>query len=102
MSFNRYYQEELLALRELGREFTDRNPALAPFLGTPGRDPDVERILEGFAFLSGRLRQKLDDELPEITHSLFNLLWPNYLRPIPACSVVQYLSLIHILHGNCP
>lgn len=90
MSFNRYYQEELLALRELGREFTDRNPALAPFLGTPGRDPDVERILEGFAFLSGRLRQKLDDELPEITHSLFNLLWPNYLRPIPACSVVQY------------
>ena len=91
MSFiNRYYQDELLALRELGKEFTERNPALAPFLGTPGRDPDVERILEGFAFLAGRLRQKLDDELPEITHSLFSLLWPNYLRPIPACTVIQY------------
>ncbi len=88
--FNRYYQDELLALRELGKEFSERNPALAPFLGTPGRDPDVERILEAFAFLSGRLRQKLDDELPEITHSLFNLLWPNYLRPIPACSIIQY------------
>lgn len=90
MSFNRYYQDELLALRELGREFAQRNPALAPFLDTPGRDPDVERILEGFSFLSGRLRQKLDDELPEITHALFSLLWPNYLRPIPAASVICY------------
>lgn len=90
MNFNRYYQDELIALRELGREFSERNPALSPFFDTPGRDPDVERILEGFAFLTGRLRQKLDDELPEITHALFNLLWPNYLRPIPACSVIRY------------
>ncbi len=89
MSLNRYYQEELLALRDLAREFSAGNPALAPFFDTPGRDPDVERILEGFAFLAGRLREKLDDELPEITHSLFNLLWPNYLRPIPACSVIR-------------
>ena len=90
MSFNRYYQEELVALRELGREFAEANPSLANFLATPGRDPDVERLLEGFAFLTGRLRQKLDDELPEITHALFNLLWPNYLRTIPSCSIIQY------------
>lgn len=90
MSFNRHYQNELIALRELGREFAQNNPALAPFLDTPGRDPDVERILEGFAFLTGRLRQKLDDELPEIIHSLFHLLWPNYLRQTPASSIVKY------------
>lgn len=90
MSFNRYYQSELIALRELGKEFARENPALAPFLGTPGRDPDVERLFEGFAFLTGRLRQKLDDELPEIIHSLFNLLWPHYLRPIPASSIIRY------------
>ena len=41
-------------------------------------------------FLTGRLRQKLDDELPEITHGLFSALWPNYLRPVPAASIVQY------------
>jgi type VI secretion system protein ImpG len=87
---NRYYQDELIALRELGREFSRHNPMLAPFFDTPGRDPDVERILEGFAFLSGRLRQKMDDELPEITHALFSLLWPNYLRTIPSCSIVRY------------
>jgi len=89
-SFNRYYLDELVSLRELGREYSRNNPSLAPFFDTPQRDPDVERILEGVAFLCGRLRQKLDDELPEITHALFSLLWPNYLRTIPSCSIVRY------------
>jgi len=90
MSFNHYYQSELTALRQLGRRFAERSPALAPFLGQAGRDPDVERLLEGFAFLTGRLRQKLDDELPELSHSLMHLLWPNYMRPLPAFSVLQF------------
>ena len=90
MSFNHYYQSELTALRQQGKRFAERNPALAPFLGQSGRDPDVERLLEGFAFLTGRLRQKLDDELPELTHSLMHLLWPNYMRPLPAFSMLQF------------
>lgn len=90
MSFNHYYQSELTALRQLGRRFAERSPALAPFLGQAGRDPDVERLLEGFAFLTGRLRQKLDDELPELTHSLMQLLWPNYMQPLPAFSILQF------------
>ena len=60
MSINRYYEKELIALRSLGQEFAENNPALAPFFNTPGKDPDVERILEGVAFLTGRLREKLD------------------------------------------
>ncbi|GGM11661.1 hypothetical protein GCM10009425_23340 [Pseudomonas asuensis] len=90
MSFNHYYQSELSALRQLGKRFSERSPALAPFLGQSGRDPDVERLMEGFAFLTGRLRQKLDDELPELTHSLMHLLWPNYMRPLPAFSMLQF------------
>ena len=90
MSFNHYYQSELTALRQLGKRFAERSPALAPFLGQSGRDPDVERLLDGFAFLTGRLRQKLDDELPELTHSLMHLLWPNYMRPLPAFSMLQF------------
>ena len=90
MSFNHYYQSELTALRQSGRRFAERNPALAPFLGQAGRDPDVERLLEGFAFLTGRLRQKLDDELPELSHSLMQLLWPNYMQPLPAFSILQF------------
>ena len=90
MSFNKYFHDELTSIRELGREFAERNPRLAPFLTVEGQDPDVERLLEGFAFLTGRLRQKLDDELPEITHSLMELLWPQFLRPIPAMSIVCF------------
>ena len=95
MSFNHYYQSELTALRQLGSRFAERSPALAPFLGQAGRDPDVERLLEGFAFLTGRLRQKLDDELPELSHSLMHLLWPNYMRPLPAFSMLQFDPLQH-------
>ncbi len=93
MSFNKYYQDELAYLRELGAEFAAENPNLAPFLSRESSDPDVERLLEGFAFLSGRLRQKLDDELPELTHSLLQLMWPHFLRPIPAMTVVQFEPL---------
>ncbi|MEB0039077.1 MULTISPECIES: type VI secretion system baseplate subunit TssF [unclassified Pseudomonas] len=93
MSFNQYYQSELNALRQLGGVFAERNPALAHFLGQGGSDPDVERLLEGFAFLTGRLREKLEDDLPELTHSLMYLLWPNYMRPLPSFSMLQFEPL---------
>ena len=93
MSFNKYFHDELTSIRELGKEFAERNPRLAPFLAVEGQDPDVERLLEGFAFLTGRLRQKLDDELPEVTHSLMALLWPQFLRPIPAMSIVRFTPM---------
>lgn len=85
-----YYQDELLYLRELGREFARANPEAARYLAEPGADPDVERLLEGVAFLTGRVRQKLDDELPELTHALLEALWPHYLRPLPAMTVLQF------------
>lgn len=90
MSFNKYYKDELTFLAELGKEFAEENPQLAPFLAERGDDPDVERLLEGFAFLTGRLRQKLDDEIPELAHGLLSLLWPHYLRPVPAMSVLEF------------
>lgn len=90
MLFNQYFQSELLALKELGRDFSRKNPALAPFLSQDGRDPDVDRLFEGVAFIAGRLRQKLDDELPELSHSLLQLLWPNYLRPLPSFSMLEF------------
>jgi type VI secretion system protein ImpG len=89
-NYNEYYQDELFFLREMGREFTETHPMLAHYLTEAGSDPDVERLLEGFAFLTGRIRQKLDDELPELTHTIMGLLCPHYLRPIPAMSIVEF------------
>jgi len=88
---NTYYQEELRYLREVGPEFARANPEICRTLGDRGSDPDVERLLEGFAFLCGRVRQKLDDELPEITASMMNLLWPHYLRAVPSMCIEEII-----------
>lgn len=91
--FNKYYQDELAYLRELGLEFAKANPEGAHFIAEAGGDPDVERLLEGFSFLTARIRQKLDDELPELTHSLVEMFWPHYLRSIPAMTILQFEAL---------
>jgi type VI secretion system protein ImpG len=89
----RYYEAEMRYLREAGREFAETHPDRARMLNLDrvgDRDPYVERLFEGFAFLTGRLRKKLDDELPEITESLVSLLWPHYLRTLPSLSVLEF------------
>lgn len=91
MSFEeRYFREELDYLRQSGKLLAKEKPHLAPFLAEKEADPDVERLLEGFAFLSGNLRSRIEDEFPELTHSLLNMLWPNYLRPTPSMTIIEY------------
>jgi type VI secretion system protein ImpG len=97
--FNQYYQDELQFLRQVGPEFARVNPEIARSLGDPGSDPDVERILEGVAFLCGRIRQKLDDELPEFTENLMGLLWPHFLRPIPSMTILEFLPDIETMQA---
>lgn len=86
----RYYREELDYLRQLGKLLAQEKPYLARFLTEKDGDPDVERLMEAFAFLSGGLRQKLEDEFPEFSHGLINMLWANYLRPVPAMTIIEY------------
>ncbi|MSP25209.1 MAG: type VI secretion system baseplate subunit TssF [Myxococcales bacterium] len=95
--FNKYYQDELSYLRELGNEFAAAYPAIAPMLAETGGDPDVERLLEGVAFLTGKLRHKIDDELPEVIHSVAQLLFPHFVRQIPATSIIQFTPLANVV-----
>ncbi|WP_180355379.1 type VI secretion system baseplate subunit TssF, partial [Pseudomonas shirazica] len=66
------------------------NPQLARLLGKGASDPDVERLMEAFAFLTAKLRLKLEDDLPELTHPMLQLLWPNYLRPLPSATIIKF------------
>ncbi|MGA1874893.1 MAG: type VI secretion system baseplate subunit TssF [bacterium] len=77
-------------LKEVAAEFSKAHPALAPMLSGPSTDPDVERLLEGVAFLVALLRQKLDDEFPEIIHELMHMIWPHYLRPVPSTTIMAF------------
>ncbi len=87
----RYYREELDYLRQLGKLLARDKPYLSRFLAEKEGDPDVERLMEASAFLAGGVRQKLEDAFPELTHGIIRMLWPNYLRPVPAMSVIEYL-----------
>lgn len=88
-----YYEQQLVFLRRMGAEFARRYPKIAARLQLDEEkieDPHVERIIEAFAFLAGRINLKLDDELPEITESFLNVLYPHYLAPIPSMAVTQF------------
>lgn len=88
--FSKYYQSELAYLRAMGKAFALANPSVAGLLAERGGDPDVERLLEGFAFLTARVRERIDDSVPEMVHDLTEMLLPHYLRTLPACSIVEF------------
>lgn len=92
MTSSKYYIDELTYLRELGREFAHAHPQAAPMLAEAGSDPDVERLLEGFAFLTAQIREKLDDEQGHFNQQLIQFLWPHYLRPVPSATIVQFTA----------
>jgi type VI secretion system protein ImpG len=87
-----YYGRELSYVREMGAEFAREFPKVAGRLGLDTfecADPYVERLLEGFAFLSARVHLKLDDEFPSFTQHLLEIVYPHYLAPTPSMTVVQ-------------
>jgi type VI secretion system protein ImpG len=88
----RYYNEELRHLREMGAEFAQQFPKIAARLGMEGlevTDPYVERLLEGFAFLAGRVQLKIDAEFPRFTQRLLEIVYPQFLTPTPAMLMAQ-------------
>ena len=96
----KYYEEELRYLYESGREFARAHPDRAQLLNVDAvgdRDPYVERLFEGFAFLAARIREKLDDSFPELTEGLFNLMWPGLLQEIPSVAIVQFKARTGLL-----
>lgn len=88
-----YYESELTFLRQIGAEFADKYPKIASrLLLEPDRceDPHAERILESFALLAARVHLRIDDDFPQITEALLNIIYPHYLRPVPSMSVAQF------------
>jgi type VI secretion system protein ImpG len=88
----RLYSDELTHLRERGAEFAREFPKIASRLSMDGvevTDPYVERLLEGFAFLTARIQLKLDSEYPRLVQHLLEAVYPNFLAPIPSMMMVQ-------------
>jgi len=88
-----YYEQELQHLQEMGREFGTQFPKQARRLGldrgTEVDDPYVERLLQGFAFLAARVQLRLDAEFPRFTQRLVDILYPQFLAPLPSMLIAQ-------------
>jgi len=88
-----YYERELRHLRESANEFAIEFPKIAGRLGLPSTDPIpdpyVERLLEGFAYLTSRVQLKLDAEFPRFTQHLLESVYPHYLSPMPSMCIAQ-------------
>ena len=88
-----YYNRELGYVREQGAEFAEQFPKVAARLGMRGievADPYVERLLEGFAFMSARIQLKMDAEFPKFSQRLLDLVYPGYLAPTPSMGIARF------------
>ncbi|MFN3322427.1 MAG: type VI secretion system baseplate subunit TssF [Bryobacteraceae bacterium] len=88
-----YYERELNYVRQMASLFAEKYPKVASRLMIEQDkcdDPHVERLIEAFAFLAARVHLKLDDEFPEITEALLNIVYPHFIRPIPSMSIVEF------------
>lgn len=97
-----YYEKELAYIRQMGSEFASEHPKIAGRLGINAEtieDPHVSRLIEGFAYLNARIQHKLEDDFPELSDALLEVLYPHYQRPIPSMSIVQFVADHEKLEG---
>lgn len=100
MGFSHYYKSELAFITEMARAFAEANPATAGMLKERGNDPDVERLIEAFAFQAAGIRARMDAVAPSIVHGLAELLLPHYLRPLPAATIVEFQPNMRALRNR--
>jgi len=87
-----YFNRELNYLRPLQAEFAEGHPKIAERLRLSAdavEDPHVRRLIDAVAFLTARVHRKLDDNFPELTDALLEVLYPHYLAPIPSMAILQ-------------
>jgi type VI secretion system protein ImpG len=89
----KYFDTEMRLLQEAAQDFARAFPEKARMLGLQDikdRDPYVERLLEGMAFLTAEVKQRIDDDVPELAETLLAHVRPYFLRPFPSCCIMQF------------
>ena len=88
-----YYLRELEWLRVEGANFAKRYPNIAAALdigATESVNPQVERLIESVAFLTGRVNRNIEEDFTEIPLSILTILNPYLAEPIPAMAVLSF------------
>ena len=85
-----YYEQELALFGRHAKDFAQLYPKIASRLlmsGEAVEDPHIERLIQAFSLIAARINKKLNDGYSDFTASLFEVLYPDYLRPFPSCSI---------------
>lgn len=88
-----YYEKQLQEFSQQSREFAQKYPKIAQRLSLNQEqidDPHIERLIQAFSLIAARIDKKLADSYDVFTHSLFEVMFPQYLRHFPACTVVSF------------
>ncbi len=88
-----YYEKQLQEFSQQSREFSSKYPKIAQRLSLNQEqidDPHIERLIQAFSLISARIDKKLDDSYETFTRSIFEVMFPQYLKPFPACSIVSF------------
>jgi type VI secretion system protein ImpG len=92
MTLKDFFRNELAALRTESLGFSEKHPELARVLGLNERqatDPQVELLLQSFAFLSGRLRYQIEQDKTQLPNALLAFLYPHMEAPIPSMLIAE-------------
>lgn len=87
-----FYNAELFALHNEAAEFALAHPDAARELGLArghSSDPQVEILLQSFAFLTARLQHQLRRDEADLPNSLLAFLYPHLEAPLPSMLVAQ-------------
>ncbi len=87
-----YYLKELEYLNEEGQTFAAQYPHIASKLGihlNEFRDPHMSKLIESFAFLTGRISQKIDTQFNYINQNILQILAPHLVYDTPGHGIFQ-------------
>lgn len=87
-----HFDKELTALRSWLQEYASDYPVAAENLDLDkgkSNDPQIELLLQSFAYLTGRIQYNLELEKRRIPEIMLEFLYPHLSAPIPSMTVLE-------------
>ncbi|WP_462167249.1 type VI secretion system baseplate subunit TssF [Pseudoalteromonas sp. GB43] len=88
-----YFDAQMRLLTQAGKQFAQHYPEHAGMLNIDAlkdRDPHIERLLEGVAYLTAHTQKRLDESVPEVSEQVLRQLCPILLSYYPSSTVVKF------------
>lgn len=92
-SFLKFYNDELLLIRDKAKGFSQNHPDIAEQLNINSEraeDPMISKLIESFAFLTANSKKIMDDNQYKIPETLLDIFFPEYLQPLPCSTLITF------------